>query len=128
MLRELGAGARGAVDAARRLCPVVAGQLVEQHSPDNHAALGRDAPPARRAWLAQWEPVLTGTARGRGAPAPAVLGSPLTRPAWRDGLLLHAAAPSGAAKDIVRVGSCARSVASATLIATTPCEKSGGRS
>ena len=57
----------------------------------------QDAPPARRAWLAQWEPVLTGTARGRGAPAPAVLGSPLTRPAWRDGLLLHAAAPSGAA-------------------------------
>ena len=41
--------------------------------------------------------MLTGTARGRGAPAPAVLGSPLTRPAWRDGLLLHAAAPSGAA-------------------------------
>ena len=38
------------------------------------------------------------------------------------------AAPSGAAKEIVRVGSCARSVASATLIATTACEKSGGRS
>ena len=50
MLRELGAGARDAVDAARRPCPGgVAGQLVvEQHSPDNHAALGRDAPQARR--------------------------------------------------------------------------------
>ena len=32
VFRELGAGARAAVDAARRLCPVVAGQLVEQHS------------------------------------------------------------------------------------------------
>ena len=50
MLRELGAGARDAVDAARRPCPGgVAGQLVvEQRSPDNHAALGQDAPPARR--------------------------------------------------------------------------------
>ena len=37
--------------STRYVCPGVAGQLVEQHSPDNHAALGRDAPPKQK-----WEP------------------------------------------------------------------------
>ena len=56
MLREQRAGARDAIDAARRLSPGVAGELVEQHS---------DATRPRRAVDAEMgTPVLVG-ARGR---------------------------------------------------------------
>ena len=57
MLRELGAGARDAVDAARRLCPGVAGELVEQNSLASSARTGR-APEAEMG-----TPVLVGAGR-----------------------------------------------------------------
>ena len=57
-LRELGAGARDAVDAARRLC---AGPLVEHHSLASSARTGR-APEAEMG-----TPVLVGARGGKGA-------------------------------------------------------------
>ena len=94
--REVGAAkARGDEEGFERLRALVGrkkaegARLAEEARADDARwrPPEQDAPAARRAWLAQWESVLTGAARDRGAPAPAVLGSPLTRPAWRDGLL-----------------------------------------
>ena len=59
MLRELGAGARD-VDAARRLCPGVAGELVEQNSLASSARAGR-APGAPSTEMGT--PVLVGEGR-----------------------------------------------------------------
>ena len=65
MFRELGAGARDAIDAARRLC---AGPLVEHHSLASSARTGR-APDAEMG-----TPVLVGAGR-KGNQRPALVGA-----------------------------------------------------
>ena len=71
MLRELGAGARD-VDAARRLCPGVAGELVEQNSLASSARAGR-APGAPSTEMGT--PVLVGARGGKGASTKRLVGA-----------------------------------------------------